>query len=408
MSSVLSRPTTTTPAVSLAVGSQLVVNATTFMVLPFAVVYLAETMGLGPARAGTVMGLLLLSSRFLAAATGPLAERIGYRAAMTLGLLTRGAGYALFTLGRDWASLAAAASVVGIGGALYEPALSGLLARRPAGDRLRLFVTRNQLLNAGVVVGPVTGAAVLALDPRAPFLLAATFLGVMGTAVWLGSPPGRGADHRPRVRTHYAKAMRSHAFLGLFAILVLWWALFTQLVVSIPLVARAVGGNDRWVGIAFLVNGTTGILALGGVGRLGREIPPARLLTWGLAIAAVGFAVLPLVASPWWFLVCVVIYTLGESLVLPMIDLLVASWTDDETASTFFGIALAAWGIGGAGGTLLGTWLMLRPNRALPWLVYGALGLITALATHVWSGGRRPSPLGAPRSRERPVVAVRG
>jgi MFS family permease len=375
---------TLTPAVSVAVASQVLVNASTFMVLPFAVLYLSDTVGLSAGKAGTVVAVLLLSSRLLAAGTGPLAERIGYRASMAVGLVIRGAGLALFTVGRDWAALAAAACVVGIGGALYEPALNGLLARQPTHDWLRLFATRNQLLNVGVAVGPAAAAAALSLGAEAPFLVASAILAIMGTAIWLVPEDSNSSRHdvrdRTRVQVHYAKAIRSRSFLQLFPTLVLWWALFTQLTVSVPLAARAVGGNQRWVGIAFVVNGATGVLALGCVRRLCRGLAPARILTWGLFIAASGFTLLPVVTSRWWLLSCIVLYTVGESLVLPAIDMLVASWTDDETASTFFGLALAAWAIGGTVGVFLGTWLMLGSGPVLPWVTYGALGLAATVA----------------------------
>ncbi|MGH9280039.1 MAG: MFS transporter [Acidimicrobiales bacterium] len=399
----------------MALGSQVLVNATTFMVVPFAVLYLADTLKLSAGQAGTVVAVLLLSSRLMAVGTGPLAERIGHRDSMALGLVVRGAGLGLFAVGRDWTVLAAAAGVAGVGGALYEPALNGLLARQPSGERLRLFATRNQLLNVGVAVGPPVGAAAVYLGSTAPFVVAALLTVVMGTAIWLvpdeSSPAIDPVRARRGLRLHCAKALRSRSFVRLCPILVLWWALFTQLTVSVPLAARAVGGSERWVGVVFLANGVTGVLALGVVRRLGRGIAPARLLTYGLSIAALGFTLLPLAPSGWWLISCIVLYTVGESLALPAVDLLVASCTDAETASTFFGLALAAWAVGGVVGVFLGSWLMAGPGRVLPWVVYGGLGLAATIAV---VRQRRPSYDGllpgtaavVADDREGPEVAV--
>lgn len=385
---------------ALAVASQAPVNATTFMVLPFALPYLTDAVGLSPGRAGTVIAVLLLSSRLLAVGFGSVSERMGNRRAMAFGLTIRAAGLALLALAPTYPASLAAAGVVGLGGALYEPALAGLLARQRLQDRLRLFATRTQLLNVGVAVGPAIAAVTLHLGPAAPFLVASATLAVVASAIWMipeeAVAPVRHGRDRIDFGVHYLKAIRSRSFLWLCPILVLWWAVFMQLTVSVPLAARDVGGNDL-VAIVFLVNGATGVLALGWIKRRCQGIEPARLLTAGLAIAAAGFALLPLVASQGWLVLCIGLYTIGESLVLPAIDLLIASSTDDQTASTFFGIALGAWAIGGTGGVLLGTWLMLGSGPVLPWVTYGFLGLLAALAVALYArmvvGTRRVSAI---------------
>lgn len=385
LSGTVRHPTATSPAIRVAIASQVLVNTTTFMVLPYTVLHLSGTVGLGAGRAGTVVALLLLSSRLLAVGTGPLAERLGYRASMAIGLIIRGAGVALLAFGTDWTALAAAACVAGVGGALYEPALSGVLARGSTNDRMRLFVVRNQALNVGVAVGPAAAAAALSFGARGPFLMASATLGVMAGAIWLAPEVSNGgvegARDRTPLRVHLAKALRSRSFRRLFPILVLWWAFFAQLTVSVPVAARSVGGSQRWVAIVFLLNGVTGVVALGCVRRFGRRVTADRLLTWGLLVASTGFCLLPLVGTGWWLLGGIVLYTVGESMVLPAIDLLVASLTDEATAATFFGLALAAWGVGGTAGVFLGTWLMASAGPVLPWLAYGALGLAATLAT---------------------------
>ncbi|MGH9226009.1 MAG: MFS transporter [Acidimicrobiales bacterium] len=371
----------------VAFASQMLVNAATFMVLPFVLPHLTGAAGLTMGDAGTVVAVLVLSSRLLAVVSGPVADRMGYRAAMARGLVVAGAGLAVLAGASTYRQSLAAAVVAGFGRSLYEPALAALLARQENGGRLRLFATRTQLLNAGVAIGPAAAAAALTLGAAAPFLVAATILGATGTAISFApdtpGAPSAAVGRRKRLRSLYAKAVRRRSFVSLWPILVVWWAVFMQLTVSVPLAARELGG-EQLVAVVFLLNGMTGIVVLGWVKGWSGGIEPARLLTVGLAITAAGFVMLPLVDSHVWLLSCIVVYTLGESLVLPAIDLLVATSADDETASTFFGLALGAWAVGGAGGVLLGTWLMAGSGPVTPWATYGVLALVGASAVAVY------------------------
>ncbi len=83
----------------------------------------------------------------------------------------------------------------------------------------------------------------------------------------------------------------------------------------------------------------------------------------------------PLIPSLVWVLVCVSIYTVGETLVLPGSDLVVAELSADRQVGTFWGVFDLSWAIGGAVGTYLGTWLLDQGGSASwPWLTYAGIG----------------------------------
>jgi len=141
-------------------------NAGTFMALPLLAVLLVRVLHADPGSVGTVLSGYLLASRGLPVVTGRVADRIPVRAAMVTGCLVRAGGLAALAGVGSARTALAAAVLVGAGGALYEPAMSAMLAAQPTQYRARAFTLRNSALNGGAIAGPAVGGVLLAAGLR--------------------------------------------------------------------------------------------------------------------------------------------------------------------------------------------------------------------------------------------------
>lgn len=159
-------------------------NASYFMTVPLLAVFLSRDLGLGLAALATVMGANLLLAQSLLLLASPLVDRYGAKPALVLGLCLRGLGLAGFASQSDTALLVLSACLCGAGVAVYESALFGVLGREPTERLSAVFAANNQMLNPGVIIGPVLGAVGNAFSVRACFAVSAVLFGMLSLRAW--------------------------------------------------------------------------------------------------------------------------------------------------------------------------------------------------------------------------------
>lgn len=373
-------------------------NATHFMAFPLFAVYMANRLGFEPGALGTVLTVHLVTRQVLPSFTGPIADRIGFRLFLVAGLFLRGAGLIGFAFCTDWLSLSAMAFLIGLGTALYESAVSGVFGRQPAALAARVFLVNNQILNLGVVVGPLIGGLAVAADMRMLFIGGGILFMVL--AVWTGTLREVDQIHgeRTAISTSLSRVLRNRVFLMFFLVSLPWWFLYTQLFVAFPIHISRLAGEGAVASI-YLVNGAAGFLAMIPAMLLFERIGAHRLIRFGYFAAVVLFAVVPLSATLWWFLVCVALYTLIESILIPAMETMIAALADDGSQATFFGIAALAWAIGGTAANYVGSWLILETTPATTWMTFAGVALLGLLLAAAFAR-LRPGP-----SQVRPTPA---
>lgn len=132
-------------------------NMLFWMYFPFITVYFAE--GMGTHTAGLLMSIPPLFSMIGSLLGGALTDRLGRRPVMLAGALLQTLMFALFAASPShWVDYAAFIGI-GIGGAIYRPASTAMVADLvPDSDRRQIFATFMTANNIGAVLGPVLGA----------------------------------------------------------------------------------------------------------------------------------------------------------------------------------------------------------------------------------------------------------
>jgi MFS family permease len=357
-------------------GAQFALNGSTAMVVPFLAVYLSQRLHFSVPITGTALTAYLVSFRVLPAISGSLADRLGRRVIVVLGCLVRAGTLLAFPSLSNPLPVIAAAGLLGVGGALAEPALKAILADQPDETRTSVFAIRNQMLNASYMAGAGLGGVLAAANLAAPFYLGGTALALLGLAFLITGPPDRAPDSR-RLLGNYAAALQRLPFVAFWAAMAPWWILYAQLNVALPIHGFMLSRSERVVGLIFIVSGLTGVLAMLPVTRFYRTHSTWTALQVGMAMAGFSFAIIPLSRSYLWFLLCVVLFTLAESLVLVGSDLAVANYAGRETSATFFGLYAASGSVGGSIGNYLGGWLTSSGIEGrMPWLPWTILCLV--------------------------------
>lgn len=224
--------------------------------LTTAVLYFTVEIGLPAGFVGIVLAVGALTALLLAPVLGGMADRFGLgRAAVAYSVLAAIAlaGYALAADGVVYAISAVLFLVSQAGLAATRQAL--VTARIPAEERVRARAVMQTLLNAGMGLGAVLGAIVLAAGSRPPFIagfIAAAAV-MLGCAVLFARLP-RGDEPRdvPRQVRPRLLALRDRRFMGITGLATILQLTMPILSVLLPVWIAERTNAPTWVAAALL------------------------------------------------------------------------------------------------------------------------------------------------------------
>src|SRR5258707_7051685 len=124
---------------------------------------------------------------------GTLADRFGYKSLIVAGCLIRTGGFALLVVAQSLPGVLIASAATGFAGALFNPAVRAYLAADSGDRKIEAFAMFNVFYQSGILLGPLVGLALLAMDFRVAVLGAAGVFAVL-TVAQLFALPQHAAD----------------------------------------------------------------------------------------------------------------------------------------------------------------------------------------------------------------------
>jgi DHA1 family multidrug resistance protein-like MFS transporter len=392
-----------------------------FMVIPLISVYYVDTLGWAAASIGLVLALRQVTQQGLTLFGGALADRLGARGLIAVGMGVRALSFAGMAFADTFPLLLLTALLAALGGALFDsPSSAAIAALTRSEDRSRYFALLGVVRGLGMTAGPLAGAILLRFDFALVALVAGGCFLVAFLLTLLFMPPVQVASERRGFLDGIRLALTDRRFMALNLLLMGYWFMWVQLTISLPLAARAVSGTADAVSWVYALNAMMSLLLQYPLVRLAeRWLAPLPILTLGVAIMALGLGgVAGVFSAPEpvrvaWLLGCVAVFSLGALLATPSQQTVAAELANPAALGSYFGVNALALAFGGgignfAGGLLYGIG-QSRGTPALPWLICCAVGL--AAAAGLWllhrrlsrgtlaAGGHRRGSQAAPRSR---------
>jgi MFS family permease len=364
-----------TPRIRGLLWGQLLMNASHFMTVPLLAIYLANNLRLGPAELGTVMGANLVFAHAMPLAAGPFADRHGAKLSMVLGLALRGFGMAGLAFYENFYLLVVAACLNGSGVAIYEAALFGAFGREARDIQPKVFAANNQMLNLGVVIGPMLSAPLSQVSTTLCFALGS--LSFFAIAINTYLKPERKWEKTSHLHLLHglSKAIKNNDFRFFVLASMPWYFLFPQLYVAFPLYLSKLDGNHSSATI-YIINGVVGVCYMVLARKWLTNTRPVTLLVIAYMVSTALFGSMVQTPTVLWFFVFVAGYTIAETTIQPAIEVLTSTLSDDESQSSYFGVLSVAGAIAGALGYYAGSWLVLRANSTQLWLVLALVGFL--------------------------------
>jgi MFS family permease len=381
------------------------VNRLGTFVVPFLALYLTRERGFTVEQAGAAVSLYGAGVVVSGPVGGALADRLGRRTALILGLWSGAAAMLFLGFSQEPLWIRVGAFMLGVLGDLYRPAVAASISDVvPPQDRDRAF----GLLFWGVNVGFAVAFPLGGLAAQSGFFILfvvdalSTFL--YGFLVWLKVPETR-TQQAPSSSPGLSMApFRDMAFLNLWLPSLLVTIVFFQSLGALALHLDSRGMGTAEFGLVMAVNCVLIVLvqpfAVGQVSKWRRSAvlaSAAVLMGLGFGLHALSFNVpLAMLAAAVW--------TLGEILHQAVSPSVVADLAPADQRGSYQGAFLMSWGLAFCVAPALGAWVLGRFGGLTLWGGCLLLGLMAG-AWHLAAAGSRRRHLEMLRARSASVSA---
>lgn len=380
----------------LSFGSFLNHTGTSF-IWPLTTIYIHEHLGRSMTVAGTVLLVHSAGAMLGQLAGGWLYDRIGPRLPMLGGLLTTVVVTAMLALTSSWPVYVACMVVYGFAVSLPLSAVNAMLARVWPGHGRRAFNFNYVAANIGVAAGTALGGVladrsfVLAFGGASVlFLLYAAFAAAFIREERLPAGEAREADGGPAGVADPEPRVPWTPIWALFVAYVCLWIVYTQWQTGNSVRTQALGFDISAFSVLWTLNGAlifAGQPLVSAVVRRLRQ-PLAQMLL-GVVLYALAFGVLLTSDRYAVFVASMVLLTLGEMLLWPVIPATVARLSPPALRGRLQGLILSGATAGRMLGPLLGGMLYDAAGYATQISVMTTGLVVPMLAILVYERARR-------------------
>ena len=365
--------------------------------------YLHESLNIPTQQTGALTGLFGGMVWFLAVLGGAVADRLGFRRALSVAYLILGCAYFLLgSLGTSWmAPIRAAVPLLGLvafllvlpalGIALVKPSVVGTTARASSENVRSIgYSIYYTLVNIGGAAGPyVASWAHRRLGVENVFRVSALSVLLMFLAVVIFfKEPQKSDEAQTTSFSDAAKnlftVMSNARFMLFLLIFSGYWVVYWQQYIILPIYIH--GYIDPHADVELiLITGAATVICLQFLATyLTRKIPAFHAITAGTLISALAWLIVASHPAIWAVILSILVIALGEIVLSPRYYEYISRLAPAGQQGTYMGFAFVPIGIGSLAGGWLGGHLMHHygevvhhPERV--WWVLSGIGIGTTL-----------------------------
>lgn len=331
-------------ALFLVVGTGIATTARA-MTLSFLAIKLQQTFGLGPAMVGFLLGLGSLMGAIAAPLAGALSDKVGRNVVLTSVLVALAVAMAALALAETVLLFCIAQSLASVAISIFVPISRALMSDVcPEPLRLKCFSWRHMASNIGWAAGPLIGIAA-GVASTSLFLVASGTYATLALILWWClsfSPATREDVPRGVEATSMADsikaAMSDRRLLYCIAGSTLLVAVYGQWTATLaPYLLGSVPGGVEIFAYIVSINGMVVIVGNPFARRFVEWAGPSNTLVVGcmfFILSELGFLVS---AGMTGFVVSMVVFTVGEILVMPSEYVIVDRISTARNRGSYFG-----------------------------------------------------------------------
>ncbi|MDH3943871.1 MAG: MFS transporter [Anaerolineae bacterium] len=386
------------------------------LIFPFFAIYVTKKFNVDMLQVGVLFVIFTVSGMVGSFIGGAMTDKFGRRWMLMFGLIVSAMSAVSMALVNELAVFYTLGAVVGLLGNAGGPAQQAMVAdllpeeKRPDG-----YAVQRVVMNLAIAIGPAIGGILATWSYLALFLIDAATSLVTAVIVFFALPEtkpelaeGQAEESVMQTMGGYGKVLSDRIYMAYLIVGILMGLVYTQMYSTLSVYLSSVHGYPEWgYGYILALNAGMVMLTQFWFTRRVKGRPPMLVIAAGAVFYMVGFAMYGFVTTYILFMVAMVIITIGEMIIAPIAQTLVAKFAPEDMRGRYMAIAgLTVWAIPSALGPLTAGWIMRYYDPRWVWWGGGLLSILV-VAGYLWLhtiAGERLGETDAPM-QEPPVPA---
>ncbi|MGZ9221698.1 MAG: MDR family MFS transporter [Anaerolineales bacterium] len=359
-----------------------------FMLYPFFALYLTQKFDIGMSTVGILFATFSVSGFVGSALGGALTDRMGRKGVIIFSLVLS----SLSALGMGFApSLAvfiAVSVIVGtlsnIGGPAHEAVVADLL---PPKKRAEGYGIIRVIFNLAVIIAPAIAGLLIARSYILLFIVDAVISLIAAAVVLLALPetkPQAHANAKPETMKQtfagYGRVFKDTPFVAFIGVTVMMTLVYMNMNTTLGVFLRDQHGlREVGYGSLISINAILVVLFQFWIARRLEKYKSMLMMAAGSLLYAVGFAMYGFVSGYALFVIAMVVITIGEMIVSPFQQALVASFAPEAMRGRYMAVSGLSWGIAFAVGPYFAGLMLDSANPNVLWAFCGFLGMLATI-----------------------------
>ena len=356
-----------------------------FMLYPFFALYLTQKYDIGMATVGLIFAVFSITGMVGSALGGAIADRMGRKTVIIFSLILSslsalGMGLAP-TIGIFMAVIVLVGTLSSIGHPAHEAVVADLL---PPEKRAEGYGIIRVVFNLAVIIAPPIAGLLIANSYLTLFIVDAVISLISASIVLLALP-----ETKPQVHAHvkpetmkqtfagYGRVFKDTPFVAFIGVTIMMTLVYMNMNSTLGVYLRDQHGLPEFrYAMLLSINAIIVVFLQFWVTRRLQSYKPFLMMAAGSLLYAIGFAMYGFVTGFALFVVSMIIITIGEMVVTPFQQSLVASFAPEDMRGRYMAVSGLSWSISFTVGPYLAGLLLESSNPSLLWAFCGLVGML--------------------------------
>ncbi|HHT7189014.1 TPA: MDR family MFS transporter [Bacillus cereus] len=364
------------PLVWQLLGGTIFARTASFMTIPFLAIYLQNDLNASPIMIGLAVGISQLTATFGGFFGGFFTDRFGRKKIIIISMFCWSIVFYGFAFANSVWIFVLCNALNGICRAFFEPASQALMIDYTDEDkRRRLFSIRYTVINLSAVIGPLLGVFISKASSMSfPFLITATMylLYAIFLVITLRRIEEQNTVNVTQGIGGLLRVLLQDSTLMLLIIAsVICNFVYMQTESTMPqLLNLTMADGVALYSVLIAINAATILILQLPLGILSEKVAIKTSLIFGGGLLALGMLIFHFADNWTLFIVGMVVFSLGEIFVFPMMSAIVEMIAPAHQKATYLGV-MQFQNLGGFLGPVLGGWLIIHFAPQLYLLMVG-------------------------------------
>ena len=377
-----------------------------FMLYPFFALYLTKKFDIGMSTVGILFAVFSISGMVGSALGGALTDRMGRKVVIVASLILSslsalGMGFAP-TLGIFIAVVVVVGTLSSIGHPAHEAVVADLL---PPEKRAEGYGIIRVVFNIAVIIAPPIAGLLIANSYLTLFVVDAVISLISVLIVIFALPetkPQTLAHAQPETMKQtfagYGRVFKDTPFVAFIGVTVMMTLVYMNMNSTLGVYMRDQHGMPEInFGALLSLNAVIVVVLQFWVARRLEKYKPMLMMAAGSLLYAIGFAMYGFVSGFVLFAVAMIIITIGEMIVSPFQQSVVANFAPEAMRGRYMAVSGLSWSVAFTIGPYFAGLILDSANPELLWIVCGFIGLLATLGFTLLNRTHRvPSPIAEP------------